>query len=124
MKVMKNLIVSTALFVGLILSYSVGNAQTAAPQKSKEDGAVKSCCLKGDTKRTALAATYAAQKPAIAECPAKGTPECPLAKDCPLKGTSDCPLVNSESSATNAAKKPVVKEKMNADVPACCKKRT
>lgn len=37
-----------------------------------------------------------------AECPLKGTPECPLVKNCPDKGTAACTL---------------------AGVPACCAKK-
>lgn len=75
----------------------------------------------------------------IANCPLQGTPDCPLV-NCPLKGTPDCPFNNglkSQSSSTakgdrKLSKKPVVAsftsktsvaiKKTDADLPPCCRK--
>ncbi len=41
----------------------------------------------------------------IANCPKKGTADCPLVKNCPKKGTKDCPYTASFASlSTNSAK--------------------
>lgn len=121
---MKSFFVRTMLLLGLVFSYSAGFAQTAsAAKKSKEEcSAVKSCCADKDTKEAAVATSFAAKKEAIADCPLKGTPDCPLVQDCPLKGTPDCPLVKKESAAIHAVKKTTAKRKSDADLPACCRK--
>ena len=123
LKTMKSFMLRTALFLGLIFSYNAGNAQKADVQKSKDDcTSAKSCCSKKETKETASSATYAAQKETVADCPLRGTPDCPFVKDCPLKGTANCTLVKKESNATYAVKKSVTKKKGGADLPPCCKK--
>lgn len=33
----------------------------------------------------------------LANCPKKGTPECPIVKACAKKGTADCPLVEQNN---------------------------
>lgn len=121
---MTKFIFRTTLLLGLLFSFSAGKAQTTDVQNGKEDcGAVKSCCAKKDAKEIAPAVSYAAQKKAVADCPLRGTPDCPLVNDCPLKGTPDCPLVKKEDSAGFTAKKATSKKKAAAtELPACCRK--
>ncbi len=40
----------------------------------------------------------------IANCPKKGTGDCPLVKNCPKKGTKDCLYTASFAQSTNSAK--------------------
>jgi hypothetical protein len=41
----------------------------------------------------------------VANCPKKGTSDCPIVKNCPMKGTKDCPYTASFASvSTHAAK--------------------
>jgi hypothetical protein len=123
---MKSFFVQTVLILSLVFGYNSSNAQSenAPDTKSKGDCSTeKSCCTK-ETKETALAASFAVPslKKDIADCLFKGTAECPFVKDCPLKGTAECPLVKGENRSIQAVKKTTDIRKVEADLPACCKK--
>jgi len=117
MIILRSLIFAMFLFAsGLVSAQQVAECDKMS---AAECALMANCPKKGtaDCPMVHSASLASADAKALADCPKKGTADCPLIKNCPKKGTADCPYAKTSdrSLASNSVK-------AAAELPSCCKK--